>query len=137
MRLERFVGPYAAGVGLAMLGLWSVILVSGDVPELRTAPVELGVHLAAEGLTAAALFVFGVGAWRGSRRARRGLPVALGMLLYTVVNSAGYYAQLGETAMVAMFAVLTLATLGFVADHLGTSPAPTAADPGRGDGFRA
>jgi hypothetical protein len=38
------------------------------------------------------------------------LLAALGMLLYLVINSAGYYAQLGDGAMIGMFAILTVAT---------------------------
>ncbi|MFO8133578.1 MAG: hypothetical protein R6U10_06595 [Thermoplasmatota archaeon] len=42
------------------------------------------------------------------------LYLATGMLLYTVIVSAGYYAERGNTAMVAMFTVLTMLTLTFV-----------------------
>lgn len=52
-----------------------------------------------------------VGLWTGRPWARRPLPVALGLLLYTTINSAGYYAQSGEAPVVAMFAVLTVATV--------------------------
>lgn len=111
MKIERFVGLYAAGVGLAMVGMWTGLSLAGDIPELATAPLEIGTHLLAEGLTALALLLSGLGVWRGWAQARAGLLASLGMLLYTVINSAGYYAQLGEGAMVGMFAVLTLATV--------------------------
>ena len=40
------------------------------------------------------------------------------MLLYIVINSAGYYAQLGEIAMVGMFTGLTAMTLLLRIDYV-------------------
>lgn len=65
-----------------------------------------------------ALVAAGIGRVRGPAWARRLYPVALGMLLYTVVNSAGYYAQLGELPVVGMFTALTVATLGLLAQEV-------------------
>lgn len=36
--------------------------------------------------------------------------LALGALVYTTINSAGYYADLGQWPVVAMFTALTVAT---------------------------
>jgi hypothetical protein len=110
MKIEHLVSLYAAGVGLAMVGMWTVLYLAGAIPELATAPLEIGMHLLAEGLTALALILSGFGVVRGWTRARPGLLTALGMLLYTVINSAGYYAQPGKATMVGMFAILTVAT---------------------------
>ena len=111
MRLRPLASAYAIGVGLAMLGLWTALYLTGEIPDLATAPLEIGFHLVAEGLTAIALLAAGVGVFRDWGVAVRLLPVALGMLLYTVVNSAGYYANLGEWPMVGMFLALTALTL--------------------------
>lgn len=93
-----------------MILLWVVLVGTGQIPELSSAPVEIGSHLVAEVVTALALVVAGVGLFRDWQWSRRLYPVALGMLLYTVINSAGYYADLGETGMVGMFTLLTVAT---------------------------
>lgn len=105
-------------VGVVMVGFWSVLYLTGQVPELATAPYEIGYHLVAEVATALALVAAGVG--RVTRRAwaARLYPVALGALGYTVVNSAGYYAQQGDLAMVAMFTTLTVATLLLVGEYV-------------------
>jgi len=64
-----------------MLGQWTFFLSMGQVPEVRTAPIALGFHLAAEGITAVLLIVSGVLLIRGrSRSAWLGL-VANGMLI--------------------------------------------------------
>ena len=47
----------------------------------------------------------------GDRRSRVS-ALALGALLYTTVDSPGYYADRGDRTTVAMFAVLTAATAG-------------------------
>jgi hypothetical protein len=118
MNREPIRAGYTILVGVAMLGLWGMFYATGRIPELTTAPYEIGYHLAAETLTALALVTAGVGLFRCHAWAWRLYPVALGMLLYTVINSAGYYAQLGEIAMVGMFTVLTAATLLLIIDYL-------------------
>lgn len=90
---------------------WLFFLATGNVPELETEPLAIGFHLVAELATAVALILAGIGLLR---RASRALPVtllALGMLLYTVINSAGYFAEQGVWIMVGMFGVLLILTL--------------------------
>ena len=111
MDARTVAGGYAIAVGLLMVLLWTVLLGTGQVPELRTATVEVGLHVLAEVLTALALLVSGVGVLRGHPLATRGLSVALGMLGYTVINSAGYYGQLGDWPIVGLFAVLGVLTV--------------------------
>ncbi len=114
MTIRRIAAVYAMLVGAAMIGLWTALLLTGEVPELETNPLEIGYHLVAEFLTGIALVVSGAGLWRGRRWAERVFTVALGMLLYTVINSAGYYADLGEGAMVGVFTGLTALTVMLV-----------------------
>jgi hypothetical protein len=118
MNREPIRAGYTILVGVAMLGLWGMFYATGQIPELTTAPYEIGYHLAAETLTALALVTAGVGLFRRHAWAWRLYPVALGMLLYTVINSAGYYAQLREIAMVGMFTVFTATTLLLIIDYL-------------------
>jgi len=102
----RFPSGFAIFIGACMLAQWTWFLFSGSVPELHSEPVRLGFHLAAETLTALLLIVAG-GAGLGSKRwARPLLLVSLGMLLYTVIVSPGYFAQRGQVGFVVMFAVI-------------------------------
>ncbi len=110
MNLRRLATYYAVGVGVLMLGMWSVLLGTGQVPELRTAPLEVSLHLLAEGLTAGFLIGAGVGLTRRAPWANTVLSFALGMLLYTVINSAGYYTTSGDWGMVGMFGTLAVLT---------------------------
>jgi peptidoglycan/LPS O-acetylase OafA/YrhL len=114
MTIRRIAAVYAMLVGAAVIGLWTALLLAGDVPELETSPLEIRYHLAAELLTGVTLVASGAGLWRGRRWAERTFTIALGMLLYTVINSAGYYADLGEATLVGLFTALTALTVVLV-----------------------
>lgn len=89
-----------------MAGLWAMLLSTGQVPELVTSPFSIAFHLAAESLTALALIAGGVMLYRRHRLGEKAYLVSVGMLVYTVINSSGYYAQSGDWSFVAMFGVL-------------------------------
>ena len=124
----RYAGGYAVVVGALTLAQWGFFILSGQVPELESEPVAIGFHLAAEALMAVTLLLTGVALLRGRRGAVPLALVAYGMLLYTAVNSPGYFAQLGQWPLVAMFgAVLALA--GVAVARLLTLRAEVPADP--------
>lgn len=107
----KFPAWCSVSIGVLMFAQWAFFLVAGQVPEVVTAPVALGFHLAAETATAIALIVGGVGALRRAPWAARLLLVANGLLIYTVITSPGYFAQLGQWPLVAMFAALLVLAL--------------------------
>ena len=104
---------YAIVVGCLMAAMWTFFLASGQVPELASEPVRIALHLAGEFATAALLVVSGAASLGSRPWGAVLLPFALGMLAYTVIVSPGYYAQRGEPAFVALFAVLLVLTLLF------------------------
>lgn len=81
------------------------------MPEFQTAPWAIAFHLAAEAATALALIVSGAGLLRGAAWARTVSLVALGMLIYTVIVSPGYFAQQGVWPLVVMFLLLLVLAL--------------------------
>lgn len=118
---QRVPAAFAIVVGMFMTGFWLLLYLTGGIPELRTAPIEIGYHLLAELLTAVLLVTAGFGLLRGPQWVARLYPVALGMLLYTVINSAGYYAQRGDFVVVAMFTGLTIVTLTLLIYEIGST----------------
>jgi hypothetical protein len=106
--LLQLVGWYAVVVGLAIGGWWAVEVRAGALDRPDRTRAELGLHLAAELLTAAALLTGG--ALLLSGRAPAVALVGLGMLLYTTIQSPGYFLARGERGPVAMFGVLVAAT---------------------------
>ena len=109
--MRRFAGWFGIVIGTCIAAMWIVFFVTGSVPEVRTAPVALAFHLVAEGLTAFVLVTSGIGLLLGTSAARQSYRVGIGMLQYTAIVSAGYFAQRGEWAFVAMFAVIALLAL--------------------------
>lgn len=100
-------------VGAGMVALWTMLLATGQVPEATAGQRDIWFHIAAE-LTAATILV-AAGVWvlrsGATQRARLAAAAGLGALLYTVVNSAGYYAEAGDWAPVVMFGLLAAATV--------------------------
>ena len=110
----KFAAWYGILVGLLMIAQWTVSILAGSVPEFQIAPWEIAFHLAAEISTAALLIAGGIAALKSIRRARQVLLVGLGMVIYSEIVSPGYFAQLGQWAFVAMFAVLFCGAIGSV-----------------------
>lgn len=104
----KFSAIYAISVGVLMLVQWLFFAAAGQIPELQTEPIRIGMHLAGEGITALALIFSGIGILRGKVWGRDAVIFALGMLTYTVIVSPGYFAQQGVWPIVVMFALLLL-----------------------------
>ncbi len=113
---DVFVAVLAFAMGLAIAGLWTMLLATHQVPELRDHDVAIRYHLAAEYLLAAGLLAAGLATIAGASFATPLAAAAFGGLLYSSINSAGYYAKLGQRAFVTMFGVVeVLAVAGLVA----------------------
>ena len=56
-----FAAVFAIIVGLGMIGQWAMSYFSKQIPELKTEPVRIGFHLAAEMSTAICLICSGLG----------------------------------------------------------------------------
>jgi len=112
--MRRAAAIYAIVVGVLMFGQWAMFLVTGNVPELQTEPIRIAFHLAGEFTTAALLVVGGFGLLTLRKWGYHVFLLALGMLLYTIIVSPGYFGQLGQWVFVLMFAVLVVLTVLFV-----------------------
>ena len=99
------IAVYSIVLGLAVLGLWALILSGGALPEGRT---ELAFHLTSELLMALAAIASGVLLLRRARVAPSASAAAHAMVVYSTLNAAGYYAERGEFAVTAAMTVLAL-----------------------------
>jgi hypothetical protein len=104
-------GVYAVAVGVLMIGQWVFLLATKQVHELKTEPARITFHLGAEFLTVVALIGGGLGVLTKGRWGRQVFPVAVGMLLYTLIASPGYFAQRHAWLLLFMLAVLFLLAL--------------------------
>ncbi len=109
---SRLISAYSTVVGSAIIGLWILLFATDQVlvPSNPQTPIEIAYHLAAESVTAILLIASGVGLLTSTAWSRTVSPIALGMLLYTVINSAGFYAHQSNIPMVGMFSTLTILT---------------------------
>jgi len=113
----RFAGWYATVVGILILIQWGFSLATTGVPELQTTPLQIIAHLSAEFATSIVLLASGLAVLNRKTWAAKAYSVASGMLIYAVINSSGYFVQLGRWVFVAIFSlvlVLTLVNLGTI-----------------------
>ncbi len=106
----NFPAWYAIVVGLLIFGQWAFFLITRQVPELKTERVRVLFHIADEFLTAMALIISGGGLLAQQPWATSLYPVAMGMLLYTIIVSSGYFAQKRVRPIMGMFGVLLILT---------------------------
>ena len=97
-------------VGVLIAGLWIVLLSKQQVPEIPLGRRDIWFHIAAELVTAFLLVAAGMTFVISDKGGSTALGVAAGALMYTTINSAGYYADLRQHKVVVMFGVLTLLT---------------------------
>ena len=102
----KFSAWYGIGVGTLIILQWGFLIATGSVPEVQTTPWAISFHMMAEFFLALALLVSGIATLRLNSWGEKALLTALGMAIYSEINSPGYFAQLGQWALVAMFAIL-------------------------------
>ena len=103
-----FSAIFAVVVGMGMIGQWTASYFGKQIPELKTEPIRIGFHIAAEMVTAACLIISGVGLIFPTGWAVDLYLVAVGMLFYTAIVSPGYFAQQGQWGWLGMFTVIII-----------------------------
>ena len=104
--IKRAAAIYSITVGASMLMMWLVFYLTGSIPELTTERERIIFHLAAEITTATALIIAGTGLLKTKRWGDQLYLLSTGALIYTAIQSPGYFLQNGEIGFVVMFAVL-------------------------------
>lgn len=112
--MKKVTCIYCIFIGICMLGMWTMLLVTGQVKELSTEPYSIAGHLTAEFVTASLLIVGAVGVLQKKAWGNIIQIVSLGALLYSVIAACGYYLQDGSIPMIAMFASFIVLTSFFL-----------------------
>ncbi len=107
----RIIGGYSLFLGFSVLIMWVMILKGGEVTEGKT---EMTFHLVSEFLMALLCILSGLYLLGGQRKWMKVNMLAHAMVIYSVLNAAGYYGQKEELAMMLMFLVLFLLSLASV-----------------------
>lgn len=112
--IRRAASVFSIFIGLSMVGTWAVLYVGGNIPELVSKPFEISMHIIAELFTAVMLIIGGVGVISERKWGNNIHFVSMGMLLYTLIASPGYYIQKGNVEFVAIFAIFFALSILFL-----------------------
>ena len=108
--INRVSGIFSLVIGSSMILMWLFILLFDNIPEFRSDPLQIVLHLTAEFLTGVLLISAGIALLRRKSSGAKLFYLASGMLLYTVIVSSGYYADRREWLFVLMFGVIFIMT---------------------------
>ncbi len=98
--LKKIQAVYCILIGISVIGMWIMILSTGGVTE---GPIQIVFHLESEFLMAILLLISGYGLLAKKNFGEKVFLISNGMLVYSVLNAAGYYGQRGDIAMTVMF----------------------------------
>ena len=109
--IRKTAAIFSIFVGVSMIGMWLMFYFTNSIPELATEPARITMHLAAEFVTAITLILGGWGLIKLKTWGEQLYLLATGALIYTMIQSPGYFLQTGESGFVVMFAVLMILAL--------------------------
>ncbi len=109
---------FAMIIGFTMIIMWAVFYITGAIPEIQFKPGEIYLHMTAEMITALLLITGGYGLIKQKVWGRQVYLLSLGMLVYSVISSSGYYVQRGNHSFTIMFGVILLMSILFAAREI-------------------
>ena len=111
MVLSIISGIYAIVIGIGILGLWLMLYRTNQIPELETAPVEIKYHLTAEVVMGLLSLISGILLLMNLTWASSFFILAMGFIIYSIINSAGYYAERKQWSFVLMFGIILIVSV--------------------------
>ena len=112
--MKKAAAIYSILIGISMIGMWIMFYLTDSIPELKTEPWSISMHLVAEFATALMLIFSGAGLLKNKDWGLKIYLIATGMLLYTLIVSPGYFLQKGEPGFVIMFGVFFVLAIYFL-----------------------
>lgn len=97
-------------IGLIIIYQWFISLSKGNVPELEISPKSIFTHTVAEMVTAVSLIISGVLLLQEKHKGYNLYLFSTGMLVYTLINSAGYFWDKKNYRVVFVFGFLLILT---------------------------
>jgi hypothetical protein len=118
--VKKLAAFYSIFIGISVMGMWCMILLGNGTAE---GLIEISFHLFSEFLMAVLLIAGGIGLLKDRTYGKKVFLISNGMLIYSVLNAAGYYGQRGSFIMTGMFMIFFIASsvfliLGFVRNDL-------------------
>lgn len=112
--LQIISGIYAIIIGIGIISLWVMLLLTNQVPELKTQHIAIRFHITAEMIMGILSLLSGILLLTRLSWAPSLFILAMGLIIYAVINSAGYYAQKKQWAFVLMFSIILIASVSLV-----------------------
>ena len=107
-------GIYAIIIGIGIIGLWIMLYRTKQIPELKTEPIAIKFHLTAEMTMGLLCLTSGIFLLLGVSWSPYLYITAMGLVIYAVINSAGYYGQNKQWLFVVMFIVILIVSTSLV-----------------------
>ena len=111
MKHMKLSGGFQVLVGGGMIGIWILNYINGEIPQLQTEAWSIAMHLLAEVVTAVMLLISGLSILLRGKKRQSLYFLAYGALIYTLIASPGYFAQLSNWVAVSLFLALLVFTL--------------------------
>ena len=107
-------GIYAIIIGIGIISLWLMLLRTKQVPELETEPIAIKFHITAEFLMGILALLSGILLLFSIPWAPYLFILAMGLVIYAVINSSGYYGQKKQWSFVIMFMIILIVSFTLV-----------------------
>ncbi|MFB6319499.1 hypothetical protein [Saccharicrinis sp. FJH54] len=107
--IKKIIGIYSVFLGVSIIAMWTMILSTDGTTEGNT---EITFHLASEFTMALLCVIGGIMLLKSMRHSKEISILGHGMVLYSVINAAGYYGERGDLHINVMFlTILSLSTV--------------------------
>lgn len=91
MTLKKVAALYSILTGVSMFAVWGLYFSTGKVMGVTPETMGLSFHIVAEFATGAVMITGGIGLLKSLRWGRSIYFTGIGMMVYALVNSPGYY----------------------------------------------
>ncbi len=106
--MRKLFGVVYIIIGAGIIGLWMMLLGTDQVPELETAKAEIIMHIIIEITMGLMALLTSFLMLKKSKLFKEVCLLTNGLLIYSVVNSSGYYMRSGDDVFVLMFAMILI-----------------------------
>lgn len=107
-------GLYGIIIGIGIIGLWVMLYLTHQIPELETEPVAIRFHLIAEITMGILCLISGILLLLQVFWAPYLFIMAMGLVVYAVINSAGYYGEKKQWSFVVMFGIILIVSISLI-----------------------
>ena len=101
---------YSIFIGISIIGLWIMLIIKKQIPELEDEPITIYFHITAEILMGLLSIFSGLIILFDISWGSLVFLISSGFCLYAVVNSAGYYAQRKNWFFVGLFSFIFISS---------------------------